>query len=177
MAEPQLQQQPLGMGVGMGVVARGVASAESSPPAFRPMEMCLVYAERCATEPCEIGRGGNADCALAVSMPDLTRELPIYDRSSEAGTCVLVGDRLYGLNDGNRAVCDPAAMRARAAAERVREDYLPTVVPCDTGHIAVAAPLPDSPGDFAIRCVPQPNIRVEITRAAPPGHRVDSYRG
>jgi hypothetical protein len=176
MAQQQ-QQQPLGMGVGMGMVAQGVAAkGDGREPAFRPMEMCLVYAERCATGPCDLGRGGNADCVLAAALPELQRGLPIYERASPAGTCVLLGDRLYGVNDGNRHLCDPDAMRARAEAERARDDYLPAVVPCDTGHIAVAAALADGSGDFAIRCVPQPLVRVEITRAAPPGHRAQDFK-
>lgn len=173
-----LQQQPAGMGVGMGVVAPGIAAKEGPPePAFRPMEMCLVYAERCATGFCEIGRGGNADCVLAVSMPDLVRELPIYERSSAAGICFLVGDRLYGVNAGNREACDPSAMRARAETERAAADYQPRVVPCVLGEIAVAASLAGGDGtEFGVRCVPQPVVRVDVTRASPPEERVHSYQ-
>lgn len=159
-----------------------VAGAAEAEPAFKPLEMCLVYAERCATEFCELGRGGNRDCVLAASMQELMRELPATQRlpapdTDDAGedVCILVWDKLYGVHAGNAHLCDPAAMRARAAADLLQgTGGAPSIVPCETGHIAVARDLGN--GEFGIRCVPQPVIRVTVERAATVDERVNSYQ-
>ena len=165
------QAQGGGQGVGQGVVAAGIEPMLSAPPAaFKPLEMCVIYAERCATEFCELGQGATRDCMLALSLEELQRHLPVYERADPNNLCFLVGDRLYGANDANRHLCDPAAMRARAQAAE------PAVTPCDTGFIAVAAPTAADPAQFSVRCVPQPVIKVEVTRAAPPEERVVSYQ-
>jgi hypothetical protein len=153
------------------------------------MEMCLVYAERCATEFCELGRGGNRDCVLAVPMADLMRELPVtlripaqspsplpgsdsqHHQQEHEDVCILVWDKLYGAHAGNAHLCDPAAMLRRRAQDT---SSAPSIVPCDPGHIAVARDLGN--GEFGIRCVPQPIIQITLPHAATTHERVNSYQ-